>query len=231
MHARSGTSESWAYQVPAFTAVGFRAVAYDRRGWGQSRPDPTVEQPGFACDDLQELVEHLGLDRFHIVAIASGATPAVDYALTYPDPVRSLVLADCTCGVRDADYLQMLARIQAPELQALPPELGELGPSYRAFNPEGTQRWIEIQRISQQETAQRQRARKHVTFALLETLRMPVLALAGEADLFSPPAVMRLLVAHIPNCQYVTIPDAGHAAFWEQPEVCNRIVLEFLNRC
>ena len=27
---------------------------------------------------------------------------------------------------------------------------------------------------------------------------------------------MRMLAAHIPNCQFVTVPEAGHAAFWEQ---------------
>ena len=37
---------------------------------------------------------------------------------------------------------------------------------------------------------------------------------------------MRMLAAHIPNCQFVTVPEAGHAAFWEQPETWNRLVLE-----
>jgi len=41
---------------------------------------------------------------------------------------------------------------------------------------------------------------------------------------------MRMLAAHIPHCQFVTVPEAGHAAFWEQPEVWNRLVLEFLGQ-
>ncbi|MFQ6029292.1 MAG: alpha/beta fold hydrolase [Dehalococcoidia bacterium] len=52
--------------------------------------------------------------------------------------------------------------------------------------------------------------------------------LVGEADLLSPPALMRLLAAHILNSRFETVPEAGHAAFWEQPEVWNGLVLEFL---
>jgi pimeloyl-ACP methyl ester carboxylesterase len=70
-----------------------------------------------------------------------------------------------------------------------------------------------------------------MTYARLETLRVPVLLLAGEADLRTPPALMRLVAAHIPRCEFKTIPEAGHAAHWEQPDVWNRLVIEFITRC
>jgi pimeloyl-ACP methyl ester carboxylesterase len=69
-----------------------------------------------------------------------------------------------------------------------------------------------------------------MTLARLETMRVPVLVLVGGADLISPPALMRLLAAPIPRCQFVTVPEAGHAAFWEQPELWNRLVLEFIGQ-
>ena len=69
-----------------------------------------------------------------------------------------------------------------------------------------------------------------MTFERLETMRVRVLVLVGEADLLSPPALMRLLAERIPQCEYVTVPEAGHAAHWEKPELWNRLVLEFLDR-
>ena len=39
MHAASGTCESWVYQLPVFTAAGYRCITYDRRNRGRSRPD------------------------------------------------------------------------------------------------------------------------------------------------------------------------------------------------
>jgi pimeloyl-ACP methyl ester carboxylesterase len=232
MHAASGTCESWVYQLPAFNAAGYRCITYDRRGWGRSQPDPTGEQPGSVSDDLHGLVDHLGLDRFHLAATAAGGIGGLDYALVHPERVRSLVVADSIGGVQDPEYLEVQHRLRPAEIQGLPVELRELGPSYRGINPEGTRRWIEIERASRPEGTRGpgQPPRQPMTFARLETMRVPVLVLVGEADLLSPPALMRLLAAHIPNCRFASVPEAGHAAHWEQPEVWNRIVLEFMGQ-
>jgi pimeloyl-ACP methyl ester carboxylesterase len=232
MHAASGTCESWEPQLPAFTAAGYRGITYDRKGWGRSRPDPTGEQPGYVSDDLQGLADHLGLERFHVAATAAGGIGALDYALEHPERVRSLVVADSIGGVQDPEYLQVQHRLRPPEIQALPWELRELSAGYRGVNPEGTQRWIAIERGSRPEGAQgpAQQPRYPMTLARLETLQVPTLILAGEADLVSPPALMRMLAAHIPQCQFATVPEAGHAAHWEQPEIWNRLALEFIAR-
>jgi len=232
MHAASGTCESWVYQLPEFTTAGYRCIAYDRRNWGRSQPDLTGEQPGSVSADLHGLVQHLGLDRFHIVATAAGGIGSLDYAVEHPERVRSLVVANSIGGVQDPEYLEVQHRLRPPEIQQLPIELRELGPSYRGTNPEGTHRWIDIERRSRPAGPQGpgQQPRLPMTFARLETIRVPVLILVGEADLLSPPALMRMLASHIPNCQFATVPEAGHAAFWEQPELWNRLVLEFLSQ-
>jgi pimeloyl-ACP methyl ester carboxylesterase len=232
LHAASGTCESWVYQLAVFSAAGYRCITYDRRGWGRSQSVLTGEQPGDVSDDLQGLVAHLGLQRCHLVATAAGGIGALDYAVLHPEQVRSLVVANSIGGVQDPEYLEVQHRLRPPEIQALPVELRELGPSYRGLNPEGTRRWIAIERASRPEGTHGpgQPLRQPMTFARLETIQVPVLLLVGEADLLSPPALMRLLAAHIPQCQFVSVPEAGHAAFWEQPELWNRLVLEFIGR-
>ncbi|PKB63827.1 MAG: hypothetical protein BZY80_05285 [SAR202 cluster bacterium Io17-Chloro-G2] len=234
LHAASGTCESWVFQVPVFTAADYRCVAYDRRNWGRSRPSNTGDQPGYMGDDLQGLVDHLDLDRFHLVATAAGGITGLDYALDHPERVRSLVISNTIGGAEDPAYLEVQQRLRPPEIQDLPIELRELGPSYRGTDPEGTQRWIEIERSTRPDGSighgARQPLRYAMTLARLETMKVPVLALVGGADLLSPPALMRLLTAPIPGCQLVTVPDAGHAAFWEEPETWNNLVLEFINQ-
>ena len=232
LHAATDTCDCWVYQVPAFTAAGYRCIAYDRRRWGRSRPVSTGEQPGYVGDDLHGLVDHLALDRFHLVATAAGGMVGLDYALVHPELVRSLVVANSIGGVQEPDYLEVQHRLRPREIQDLPVELRELGPSYRGTDPEGTLRWMEIERASRPEGTHGpgQPPRDPMTFARLETMRLPVLVLAGDADLLSPPALMRLLSAHIPHCEFVRVPGAGHAAFWEQPELWNRLVLEFISQ-
>jgi pimeloyl-ACP methyl ester carboxylesterase len=66
------------------------------------------------------------------------------------------------------------------------------------------------------------------TLAKLKTIAAPVLALAGGADLISPPAIMRIWAEHISNCEWAEIGEAGHSIAWEQPELFNRHVLAFI---
>jgi pimeloyl-ACP methyl ester carboxylesterase len=229
LHAMSGTAESWVYQLPAFTAAGYRFIAYDRRNWGRTRDGSAAEAPRTGSEDLRGLLDFLGLDAVHLIGTAAGGGAALDFALTHPERLRSLVIADAVGGVQDPEYLAVQHRLRPPQIQALPIELRELSAGYRGTNPDGTQRWIEIERESRHEGGREaQRSSVRPALSLLETLRLPVLMIAGDADLLTPPALMRLLAAHIPECRFMTVPEAGHAAFWEQSEIWNRTVLEFL---
>src|SRR5712692_3946169 len=133
LHAATGSSRVWEHQVAAFTKAGYGFIAWDRRGYGRSVSDPAGPQPGAAADDLQGLVDALGIDRFHLVGTAAGGIVAIDYALSFPQRLRSLVIANSIGGVQDEDYLDLQRRLRpAPQFAALPPEVRELGPSYRA---------------------------------------------------------------------------------------------------
>src|SRR6266853_525762 len=148
LHAATGSSRVWGKQIPAFTAAGYRVISYDRRGYGRTVIDPAGPQPGAGADDLENLMNHLGIDRFHLVGTAAGGFIAFDYALSFPNRLRSLVVAHSIGGVLDADYQKLGSRIRPPQFDALPPEVRELGPSYRAADPEGTERWMELERTS-----------------------------------------------------------------------------------
>ena len=108
--------------------------------------------------------------------------------------------------------------------------LREVGPSYRVENPEGVARWLEVEERSRHEISpeMRQSPRAPMTYKRLSTMKTPTLMLTGGADLLSPPAMMKLVAEQIPNCQFEVIPEAGHAAFYERPEVWNQFVLEFI---
>jgi pimeloyl-ACP methyl ester carboxylesterase len=72
--------------------------------------------------------------------------------------------------------------------------------------------------------------RNRVTFALLETIRVPTLLLTGDADLYTPPATLRVFAARITGSESVVVTEAGHSAFWEQPEIFNRTLLAFIGK-
>jgi pimeloyl-ACP methyl ester carboxylesterase len=232
LHAATGSSRVWDYQLPAFAAAGYRVIAFDRRGWGRTEIDPGEPQTASAADDLLGVLDQLHLDRVHVIGTAAGGFVALDFALSYPRRVRSLVIANSIGGVQDADYLELGRRIRPPEFDKLPPDFRELGPSYRASNAAGTERWVQLEKTSRPPgpPAPPQPLRNHITFAMLETIQTPTLLLTGDADLYAPPAILPLFAARIKGSQTLVIPEAGHSAYWEQPEQFNRAVLKFLAR-
>lgn len=231
LHANTGNADSWTPNTAGLVAEGYRVIAFDRRGWGRSQPDATTgPQPGTVAEDLDALVDYLGLDRFHLVGIAGGGFVTYDYALWRPERLRSMVIAASGGAVEDAELAELRARTQLPGFRSWPPEFREVSPGYMATHPDGLERWLDIHHHSQQASAPSQPPRTAITFAKLETISVPTLLMPADQDLQAPPWVMRRQAAHIPNVELVLVPEAAHSLNWEQPEAFNREVLNFISR-
>jgi pimeloyl-ACP methyl ester carboxylesterase len=234
LHASTGSAAVWEHQWAPLAQAGYRVIAYDRRGHGRTTIDASRGEGGdvTAADDLQALATSLRLDRFHLVGTAAGGIVALDFALTAPERLRSLVVANSLGGVTDASYVALGRRLRPPQFAALPPDVRELGPAYRAANPAGTDRWLALERASKAPAPAPppQPSRRRVTFEMLEGLRLPVLLLTGGADMYTPPAALQLFAARIPGATSVVVPDVGHSAFWEAPEAFNHAVIGFVGR-
>jgi pimeloyl-ACP methyl ester carboxylesterase len=178
-------------------------------------------------------MEHLGIDRFHIVATAAGAGVALDYAVSFPQRLRSLAVANAAVGsLEDNGYQDLTRNSRSREIDALPVYLRELGPSYRAENPEGTRRWIALQQQSQPNgpPAAPQATRNHLTVASLQGLKVPLFIVTGDADLLAPPPFVHFLTERLRDAESLIVPEAGHSTYWEKPEIFNRAVLDFIRK-
>jgi pimeloyl-ACP methyl ester carboxylesterase len=231
LHAGTGSARVWEHQLPAFTSAGYRVIAYDRRGFGR-----TVTTSGGpvspAPDDLEALAAHLRLDRVHLVGTAAGGIVATDYALSFPSRLRSLVIANSIVGVQDEEYLELGRRLRPKAFGDLPADFRELGPAYRAANPDGTERWLALERSSRAPgpAQEPQPPRNRITFKSLETIRTPTMLITGDADLYAPPPAMDLVAKRMPGAETLVIRAVGHTAYWEQPDLFNDAVLAFIRR-
>jgi len=59
---------------------------------------------------------------------------------------------------------------------------------------------------------------------------VPTQMVTGDADLYMPPPLARLYASKLRACDTAFVAEAGHAMYWEQPTVFNRLVLEFVRR-
>ncbi|MGI5459982.1 alpha/beta fold hydrolase [Streptomyces sp. CA-249302] len=229
LHPGSGSGESWPYQQPVLAAAGFRVVAYSRRGAYRSVAG-TKAEADTASGDLDTLADHLGLDRFHLSGSAAGGPVAIDYALSHPDRLRGLTVSGSVMGVMDTEYQELTAALQPDPFGELPVDFKELGPSYRGGDRDGVAAWLEINARARTSDAFAQSLAHTITWSALETLAIPVQLITGDADLYSPPSVMRLNAQHVPDVRTHVVREAGHNPHWEQPAAWNRLLIGFLRQ-
>lgn len=232
LHPNTGTVATWEPQMSAFAQAGYRVIAFDRRGWGNSMAEPAVgSAPGSIAGDLHALADYLKLDRFHLLGVAGGGFIALDYAAWHPERVRSLIVGASTGAIEDREIAEFTARIAIPDIRKQSAHFREIGASYRGSNPEGTKRWIEIDERARQPGAGFQPPlRTPNTLAKVAAIAAPALVVAADADLLAPPALMRLWARHLQHYEWAEIHDAGHAMAWEQPGAFNDKVLDFIRR-
>ena len=232
LHANTGTAESWSMQLPALAQAGYRGIAFDRRGWGKSiaNSDSGV-QPGSVAEDLDALVNYLNLPRFHLVGIAGGGFVALDYAAWRPERLLKLMVAGSNGQFSEPQMQAYYARIAIPGLTGNPAlrSFLEVGVSYRAEDPEGYARFIEMEHASRQADAPAQPLRTPNTFEKLAAIQASTLILMGGADLLAPPSLMRTWARHLKRVKFVDIADAGHSINWERPQKFNALTIKFLS--
>lgn len=228
LHAATGSGESWPYQQPYFAKAGHRVIAYSRRGHYKSDAGP-VEKPGTGTGDLERVIEALGIKKCHLVGTAAGGAFALDYALSNPERVSSLVITCSFAGINEPDYTAVIGRLRPAGFNPLPADFRELGPAYRAANPAGAAQWLEIQKRAVTTPVNQPNAAPN-TWARIERCQVPTLLLWGDADLYTPPPVQRMLAGHFPRVETVVANECGHNAHWERPDVFNPAVLKFIRK-
>ena len=227
LHPATGSGLIWGYQQPVFAKAGYRVVAYSSRGYINSAPFER-DKPGIGSEDLRHLADRLGLGRFHLVASAAGGSIAADFAFSYQPRLMSLTISSNSFGVREGEIAKAAALIRPKGFDQLPAEFRELGPSYRAANPEGVKVWLELEHKARIGSEFRQTLKNQITQARLKELKLPTLVIAGAADLYTPPAIARMISAEIAGSRLMLVPEAGHSPYWEQPQIFNRAILDFL---
>jgi pimeloyl-ACP methyl ester carboxylesterase len=227
---------AWREQVPVL-AEHFRVIAFDTRGTGRS---PTPREP-YGIDDLAEDAAGVLAGRAaHVVALSMGGYVALTLALARPELVRSLVLIGTGAGgparVPRPDHV----RRAFAEAVGLP--LDEFGratmpytfaPGWAERNPERFEAILaaRLERPTSYETID---AHMHACYRYydegieVERIDVPALVIHGDEDLIVPVENGRALAARLPNARYVELPGSGHNLPLEEPEIINRLVLEFL---
>ncbi|XP_077240215.1 epoxide hydrolase 2-like [Tasmannia lanceolata] len=84
---------SWRYQMMAVANAGFRAIAFDFRGYGLSQEPPEPEKASFMdlVHDLLAILDSLAIPKAFLVGKDFGVVPAYQFALLHPERVSGVI--------------------------------------------------------------------------------------------------------------------------------------------
>ncbi|MEM9358635.1 MAG: alpha/beta hydrolase [Pseudomonadota bacterium] len=228
LHPASQSCQVWEHQRQAFSQAGYRVIAYSRRGVFKSDAG-SLADTGSSVSDLVNLLDYLRVDQAHILGAAAGAITALGFAVGHQERVRSLVLAGTIFQPDEPDWRDYFGRLAIADVRGkVPTEFLELGPSYRIAESAGVLRFAELSREALASQPVKQPLGTKVNWEKIEQLTMPVLLLTGEADLFAPPPLQKMVANHMRRHRLETLQEVGHAPYWEAPYAFNSIVLDFL---
>lgn len=216
-------------------AARFHVIRYDLRGFGRSAL-PTSE-PYSHVDDLKALLDHLSLDRVHLVGLSKGGGVAIDFALTHPQYARTLVLIDSIVGgfpwsaegsARDALVWQeaRAGGITAAKASWLAHPLftsAQRDPGVAARLAQIVEDYSGWHFVNQNHEG----GLTPPAITRLSELTMPVLAIVGELDIPDFRAATDSICERVPQARKIIIPRAGHMANMEAPAPVTEAILGF----
>lgn len=236
LHGWTLNLDVWAPQLDAL-AARWRVIAHDRRGFGLSSGEPSLDSD---VEDLAALLDASKLERVALVGASQGARVALRFALARPDLVTALVL------------------------DGPPDELGGEGGTgddipmaeYRALVERGDldgmrRRWSEhpfTQLVTDDPAARSHLARMLSRYpardlvskgapaptplgaAMVRTLRARLLVINGALDLESRWRGGRALAAAVPGAEHVLLPGAGHLPNLDAPAAYTAALERFFER-
>jgi haloalkane dehalogenase len=239
VHGFPQSSYMWRETLPALAAAGWRALAPDLAGFGDSPPDPpgTWERQ---VEALELFRTELGIDRCVPVMHDWGALIGLRWACEHPDAVRALAISS-SGFFPDGKWHGMAKALRTPEVgeQALAGLDREgfaavLSAASDAFREEALDEYFkaladDAHRRNALELYRSGDFEKLAGYRLAD-LGVPALLLWGERDEFAPLAGAHRFARELPDAELVVVEGAGHFVWDERPARCAAALTAFLGR-
>ena len=239
LHGAGSNAATWWQQLPDFSRE-HTCLILDQRCFGRSPAPLTEFRIEHFVADVLALLDHEGIDRASLLGQSLGGMVALRTALWHPQRVRQLVLCDTSLAIDHPLQLQIL-RERLHKVAALTVEQRSLGAWFLQHHPDRAALYMQINhfnpsayRIPQEEWQAAMNGLNQdaslTPMAQLPQVACPTLLLVGREDPIVPVDIMQEVQALIPDSELTVVENAAHSAYFEQPEVFNERVMDFLKR-
>jgi L-proline amide hydrolase len=259
LHGGPGATHDYLEPLEAIAATGRRVFFYDQLGAGNSdHPhNPAMWTVELFVEEVGVVRQALGLDRVHLLGQSWGGMLGMEYALTQPVGLASLIVADSPASM--PQWVAEANRLRAE----LPPEVQQTLLKHEAAGTTDDPEYQEavmvfyrrhvcrlnswpdcVNRTFEKLTQEPEvyytmngPSEFHVIGTLkdwsivdrLGEIRVPTLLLSGRYD-EATPAIIETIHRRIPGSEWVIFEQSSHMPHVEEPERYIQVLGEFLNR-
>lgn len=239
LHAGVCDKRMWLDQMNAVATSGWHAIAYDRRGYGETNSE---DEPFSHLEDLEALLDEMDIHAAILVGCSMGGGLAVDFALAHPGRVIGLVLVgtsisgapwSATAEERAIEMaeedawergdIDLLNRVQAHEwLDGPRSQSGRVGGAVRELFFEMNAAALNKPQLTQEEPSPD-------AWGRIEAVSAPTLLIVGDEDFTALVDRHETLSETMPNAFGVVLEGAAHIPTIEKPDLVNSVLLQFLD--
>lgn len=239
LHAGACDKRMWLDQMHEVAEEGWQAIAYDRRGHGDTEsPDEIFNH----VDDLEAVLAALDIHAAVFVGCSLGGGVAVDFALRHPGRILGLVLLatsitgapwtataeEETIEMAEEDAwergdLDLLIKVLAHEwLDGPRSRSGRVGGDARAL-------FLDMNAIALAKPQLTLEEQRPDAWRRVDQVSAPSLLIVGDEDFSAIIERHEALSETMPNAFAVMLEGVAHIPSIERPDLVNALLLEFLD--
>jgi pimeloyl-ACP methyl ester carboxylesterase len=231
-HGATIDHHEWDDTLP-LVGKDFRILTWDVRGHGLSRPAPLSFKE--ALSDLISILDILHVEQAIFIGHSMGGNLHQELVFHHPDRVKAMVFLDCTWNFQKLSTLESISLSVAQPIFKLYPYKTLINQSLAV---------TATSKASQEllRPAMESLKKDEMVQILMETstclhsepgfqINKPILMMVGDNDQTGNiRKIMPIWAKQEPDCTFVVIPNAKHAANLDNPEFFRRTLLEFLSK-
>jgi pimeloyl-ACP methyl ester carboxylesterase len=243
-HGVTLSVRTWFYQLEALPRDGFRVIAFDHRGHGESVAGDSGHSIANLGEDLRSVLAGLDVRDAVLVGHSMGGIAVEQFVTSFPDVARERVAGIVLLStLARAPLAANMTRVEGP-LERLVAGLPDSTRLWNArnlgfvlarvgFGKHPKPSHVELVRRMMADCADE--TRRLAPYALVgldltEAIRhidLPTLVIGGTADLLTPPAEARRIARLVPNARLELFEGGGHMLMLERTAEVNRVIADF----
>jgi pimeloyl-ACP methyl ester carboxylesterase len=210
IHGNGGSINNFLYQIPYFSAH-YKVILADSRSQGKSVDDSDSLSYEMMADDLDALLDQLGLDSCFVIGWSDGGINGLLLAIRHPDKVKKLAVTGANLW---------------PDTTAVDPFVYHWAENYNKS--------LQKQKLTPEIKNERKLAHlltyePHISTQELHSIHCPTLVIGGDHDVILPQHTL-LIAQSIPRSYLWILPDSGHSTPIRYKDEFNKVVYEFFTQ-